>query len=215
MDANKPISAVTAAALAGKASTAALSAHTGDTANPHNVTKAQVGLPLADNTSDLNKPISAATQTALNAKADAALFARVAGADATITSTVLADIAGLSVNLEANKVYKFEINLLATPGANPSGAQFGVNFSAAGATVAATIIAATSASAMRGEWITAFNSVAGQSTLLLGSGQPGAVTIRGTITTGANAGALTAQGQKNTSGTLTVKVGSYLEAVAR
>lgn len=38
------------------------------TDNPHNVTKAQVGLSNCDNTSDLNKPISTATQTALNAK---------------------------------------------------------------------------------------------------------------------------------------------------
>ena len=68
---------------------------------------------------------------------------------------------------------------------------------------------------MRGEWITAFNSTAGQSTYLLGSGQTGAIVIRGTIVTGNNAGTLTAQGQKNTSGTLTMKVGSYLEAAAR
>ena len=36
--------------------------------NPHQVTKAQVGLGNVDNTSDLNKPISTATQNALNAK---------------------------------------------------------------------------------------------------------------------------------------------------
>ena len=36
--------------------------------NPHNVTKAEVGLGNCDNTSDLNKPISTATQTALNGK---------------------------------------------------------------------------------------------------------------------------------------------------
>jgi hypothetical protein len=45
-------------------------AHTGNTSNPHVVTKAQIGLGNADNTSDANKPISAATQTALDAKAD-------------------------------------------------------------------------------------------------------------------------------------------------
>lgn len=44
--------------------------HTSDTANPHGVTKAQVGLGNADNTSDANKPISTATQTALDGKAD-------------------------------------------------------------------------------------------------------------------------------------------------
>ena len=44
-----------------------LTSHTGDFANPHNVTKAQVGLGNVDNTSDLNKPISTAVQTALDA----------------------------------------------------------------------------------------------------------------------------------------------------
>ena len=43
-------------------------AHANLTNNPHNVTKAQVGLGNVDNTSDLNKPISTATQTALNNK---------------------------------------------------------------------------------------------------------------------------------------------------
>ena len=36
--------------------------HIADVANPHSVTKAQVGLGNADNTSDLNKPVSIATQ---------------------------------------------------------------------------------------------------------------------------------------------------------
>jgi len=47
-----------------------LLAHIVDKNNPHTVTKAQVGLGNADNTSDVNKPISIAQQTALNAKAD-------------------------------------------------------------------------------------------------------------------------------------------------
>lgn len=51
-----------------KADAATLTAHTSNVSNPHNVTKAQVGLANADNTSDANKPISTATQTALNAK---------------------------------------------------------------------------------------------------------------------------------------------------
>lgn len=46
-----------------------IDAHAALTNNPHSVTKSQVGLGNADNTSDLNKPISTATQTALNAKA--------------------------------------------------------------------------------------------------------------------------------------------------
>jgi len=45
-----------------------LTAHTGNTNNPHSVTKAQVGLGNIDNTSDEGKPISNATQTALDLK---------------------------------------------------------------------------------------------------------------------------------------------------
>lgn len=51
-----------------------ISNHVSNIANPHQVTKAQVGLGNVDNTSDLNKPISTATQAAItnlnNTKAD-------------------------------------------------------------------------------------------------------------------------------------------------
>lgn len=79
-DANKPVSTATQAALdlkadasavtsalALKADTSSLTSHTGNTSNPHAVTKTQVGLGNADNTSDLNKPISTLTQAALDA----------------------------------------------------------------------------------------------------------------------------------------------------
>ena len=47
-----------------------VTAHTENTSNPHNVTKAQVGLGNVDNTSDADKPISNDTQDALDLKAD-------------------------------------------------------------------------------------------------------------------------------------------------
>ena len=47
-----------------------LGAHKASTANPHGVTKAQVGLSNVDNTSDANKPVSTAGQAALNLKAN-------------------------------------------------------------------------------------------------------------------------------------------------
>ena len=53
-----------------KADDADLTAHTGDTSNPHSVTAAQVGLGNVDNTSDADKPVSTAQQTALDLKAD-------------------------------------------------------------------------------------------------------------------------------------------------
>ena len=46
-----------------------LTNHTGNTSNPHGVTKAQVGLGSVDNTSDASKPISSATASALAGKA--------------------------------------------------------------------------------------------------------------------------------------------------
>lgn len=52
------------------AKAADLTSHTGNKSNPHQVTKAQVGLGNVDNTSDANKPVSAAQQTALNGKVD-------------------------------------------------------------------------------------------------------------------------------------------------
>lgn len=57
-------------ALAAKADASSLTSHTGNTSNPHSVTKSQVGLGNADNTSDANKPVSTAQQTALDTKVD-------------------------------------------------------------------------------------------------------------------------------------------------
>ncbi len=54
-----------AAALTSKADQTSLAAHTSNTSNPHSVTKAQVGLSNADNTSDVDKPVSTAQRRAL------------------------------------------------------------------------------------------------------------------------------------------------------
>lgn len=45
-------------------------AHANNVTNPHNVTKAQVGLGNVDNTKDLDKPLSTAAQAALSLKVD-------------------------------------------------------------------------------------------------------------------------------------------------
>lgn len=47
-----------------------LGAHINNLNNPHSVTKAQLGLGSADDTSDMDKPVSTATQNALNLKSD-------------------------------------------------------------------------------------------------------------------------------------------------
>lgn len=55
-----------------------MSSHISNQNNPHNVTKAQVGLGNVDNTSDLNKPVSTAVQTELNKKANSSTLSTVA-----------------------------------------------------------------------------------------------------------------------------------------
>ena len=63
---------ITRATIAEQANATAISNHIADKSNPHEVTKAQVGLGNVDNTSDLDKPISTATQSALNLKVNTA-----------------------------------------------------------------------------------------------------------------------------------------------
>ncbi len=67
-----PVSSVNGrtGAITGLAEASALSAHVGDSTNPHQTTKAQVGLGSADNTSDANKPLSTAATNALAGKID-------------------------------------------------------------------------------------------------------------------------------------------------
>ena len=54
--------------LGAKANQNDLTAHIENNNNPHNVTKAQVGLSDVDNTRDMDRPVSTAQQQALNGK---------------------------------------------------------------------------------------------------------------------------------------------------
>lgn len=86
-DNDKPVSSAQASAIAdakqaGTTAQANLTVHINDKENPHEVTKAQIGLGNVNNTSDVNKPISTATQTALNGKLD-----KTAVVDVTVEAT--------------------------------------------------------------------------------------------------------------------------------
>lgn len=78
--------------------------HIANTNNPHNVTKAQIGLGNVDNTSDINKPISTATQTALDNKVDKEIGKGLSTNDYTTTEkTKLSGIAeGAEVNVQSD-----------------------------------------------------------------------------------------------------------------
>lgn len=110
-DVDKPISTAQQVALDQKqdASTAAtdleLSAHTGDTGNPHSVTAAQVGLGNVDNTSDADKPIStaqAATNVALQADINTRQPAATAATDAELSAGLDLKVAVDASNISTN-----------------------------------------------------------------------------------------------------------------
>lgn len=91
-----------------KADTVELNEHVGDSNNPHNVTKEQVGLDKVDNTSDLEKPVSTlqdeaikqATQNAINYARNYGLgtFATV------VTDANHASLTGFYRNLDNNSI---------------------------------------------------------------------------------------------------------------
>lgn len=68
--------------------------HANNTLNPHSVTKSQIGLGNADNTSDVNKPVSTAQQAALDLKLTKSLnLSDVSSASAARSNLGLGDVA--------------------------------------------------------------------------------------------------------------------------
>lgn len=95
-----------------------LADHIADKNNPHEVTKAQVGLGNCDNTSDIDKPISSATQTALDGKVDKTTVAnKVYGTDAQGNQTTydkgsfgqVDDVKVNNVSVVTNKVANIDL----------------------------------------------------------------------------------------------------------
>lgn len=138
------------------------------------------------------------------------VYARVSGSNVTTTGQSLVDITGLSVALAANSVYDFEAVLSVGTSAVTTGTRYGVQFSAAGASVECTLHGTRVANTTTSERITALNTATATAYLAATSIQ-GAVLIRGILTTGSNAGNLTIQHLKVTSGTSTVYINSFLK----
>ncbi len=89
-----------------------IDSHLASIANPHTVTKAQVGLGSVDNTTDAAKPVSTAQQTALNLKQDKAweTLERLAATVATSLATAV-DITGLNFAVNNGEVWAFDVYL--------------------------------------------------------------------------------------------------------
>ena len=82
-----------------------ITAHKNDKNNPHNVTKAQVGLNNVDNTSDVNKPISSATQTALDTKVSTNSNQTIAGIKTFSSNPISTATQNTAVNALTRKDY--------------------------------------------------------------------------------------------------------------
>lgn len=136
-------------------------------------------------------------------------YARVTGSNVTTTGQALVNITGLSIALVANATYEFEAVLSVSTSAVTTGTAYGVNYSAAGATVESHITGASTSTAAKTLRISALNTA---TTLYLAtSAQTGGILIKGIVTTGANAGNFTISHLKLTSGTSTVFINSFLK----
>lgn len=215
-DASKPISSATQNALDGKQPSGSYLAPNGNGSGLTNMTASQVGLGNVNNTADSAKPVSSAQQAALDTKLGIGtianlVYSRVIGSNATTTGQVLVAVTGLQNALEANAVYEFEAIMSCSTSAVTTGIGYGVQFSAAGATVEANIVGASSTTAAKAERINALNTTT--TAFLATSAQHGGIRIKGIITTGANPGNLTIQHRKITSGTSTVFINSLLRTI--
>jgi hypothetical protein len=131
----------------------------------------------------------------------------VTGANPTTTGQVLVDITGLTRSLLANSVYEFEV-VLSVASSSTAGNGYGIQFSAAGATIEAQISGTLAAATQQTKQFNALNTAQSPFVTVAGNG---GIVIKGIITTGANAGNLTVQHLKVTSGTSTIFINSFIK----
>lgn len=134
-------------------------------------------------------------------------FAQVTGADFTTTGQSLVDITGLTFATAANKQYRFRA-VLSTSSSSAAGIEVGVQHSGAGATVEAVAMGTVGAGAESAVRVSALNTATAAFNT---NGSDGGIVIEGILTVGANAGNLTIQLLKVTSGTATIRKASFLE----
>lgn len=166
-----------------------------------------------DITLNSNSDIKIPSEKAVKGYIDANNFTStkfVSGSNVTTTSQTLVDITGLSFAALANSVYEIEAVLLCTTSAVTTGTKYGVQFSTAGASFIGLISGTGATTAVVDNSINALNT-ANATALNTTSSATALVIIKGFVTTGVNAGNITIQHLKVTSGTSTVKIGSTLK----
>lgn len=138
------------------------------------------------------------------------VYARVTGSNATTTGQALVDVTGLTLSLVANGVYEIEAMLVGSTTAVTTGTGYGIQYSAAGATIEGFVQGSATTTADKTLRVNAFNTSV--QAWLTTSAQTGGILIKATVTVGANAGTLSVRHLKVTSGTSTVFIGSSLKA---
>jgi len=148
----------------------------------------------------------AAREASLSARI--ATHSRVTGSNVTRTAQTLANITGLSLDLTANSVYEVQA-YLSVASSSTAGNGYALQFSGAGASVEGQITGTLAAATQKTVRLSTF----GTSTTFVTVASNGGIAITAIVTTGANAGALTVQHLKVTSGTATVYTNSFIKAV--
>jgi len=144
-------------------------------------------------------------------KPDIQNMGAVITADFTNATAGLVNITGLSIPLLDHSTYAFEAIISAGVSADGNGCPFAVDFSGVGANIEAQIFGALTTASAIAERIAALATPT--TALLTTASQAGAVLIRGIINTVANGGNLTIQCAHPTTGTSTIRIGSYLRSV--
>lgn len=135
-------------------------------------------------------------------------YARVSGSNVTRTAQTLADITGLSIALLANSVYDVQV-CLSVACSSTAGNGYALAYSAAGASVEGQISGTLAAATQKTVRVASF--AASQTFVTVAAN--GGIWIQAIVTTGADAGNLSAQHLKVTSGTSTVYINSYIRAI--
>jgi hypothetical protein len=137
---------------------------------------------------------------------------KVSGSDFTTTSTSLVDITGLTVACLANTLYEVDAMCRLLTSADANGMSFGLHYSGAGSPAVCVLIFCTSSAVavMGSEAKAAMDSASGP--WMTFAGGVGMFLVRGWFLAGSGAGNLTLRVLKATSGTATVRVGSFIRA---
>src|SRR5581483_462941 len=135
--------------------------------------------------------------------------AAVSGSDATTTSTSFVDITGLATaSLSPGAKYEIEVMLDVGTSADANGTQYAIHAGPGASMYVFTQGTTNSATAITTVVGNAFDAALGNQTWLTSASVSGMIFIRGFVNTGSS---ITVRHRKVTSGTSTVRVGSYIK----